>query len=202
MLNYVKIPDVNLDLIKYEIQTVFADMTGGNSYETHINFKNVPHTIFRLVPIIDMYGPETQRIFSMLEASYGELKNVSINIFRRGGQITEHISGTSPEFTSPGKASVMIPVGGNPVHLSWWDYTGEFKLDVIDESVGLNRLVPVNEDAVSINESINLDAAIACNVSKVHRFVHLKPGFSAFITCVFENQDKMLSDIKNNTLFG
>ena len=40
MLNYKKIPTANLEVIKEEINTAFVQLSGWNSYEEFINYKN------------------------------------------------------------------------------------------------------------------------------------------------------------------
>jgi len=201
MLNYKKVPTANLEVIKEEINTAFVQLSGWNSYEEFINYKNVLHAILKLPTILDIYSPATRNFLNQFVRNYGELKSISLNIFKRGGRIPTGIAGTPPELTGPTLATLLIPMYNGPVVRAWYNYTGTFNEVVLDQENGLNMFSPSQEALINHEENAEIDQPTACNVSKLNGTVNLKPGVAVFLACTFANQEKLLNDLLNDTIY-
>lgn len=202
MPNYVKIPNVDLELIKSEMAVLFTNITGWYTYEDCINNKNIKHTVVRLLPFNDMFGTETNRIISKINERYGNLKAVSIDIFKTVGQIDPCKNGSLTPQDPAEEVSVVIPISGGPVHYSWHKYTGEYSREILNEEDYLNRYIPTNPNLINHEETTTIDSVTVCRVGKLHSLVNLRNHVSAQATFIFENQTLLLEELENNTLLG
>ena len=202
MPNYVKIPTVNLDLIKSEMTALFTNITGWYTYEDCINNKNVKHMVVRLLPFNDMFGEETQRIILKINERYGNLKAVSLDIFKPVGQIDPCKNGSLTPQDPGEEVSIVIPISGGPVHYSWHKYTGEYSLEILNAEDYLNRYIPTNPNLINHEETTTIDSITVCRVGKLHSLVNLHRNIAAQATFIFENQALLLEDLENNTLQG
>ena len=84
---------------------------------------------------------------------------------------------------------------------SWYSYAGEFNEVVLDQDNGLNMFVPTQEALINHEENIEIDQPTVCNVSKLNGTVNLKPGVAVFLACTFANQEKLLNDLLNDTIY-
>jgi len=202
MPNYVKIPNVDLELIKSETTALFTNITGWYTYEDCINNANVKHKVIRLLPFIDMFGTETSRIVTQLTTRYGDLKAVSLDIFKPIGQINPCKNGGLTPQDSGEEVSVIMPISGGPIYYSWHNYTGEYSHEILNQDDYLNRYVPTNPELINHEETLKLDSVIVCKVGKLHSLVNLNNNIAVSASFIFTNQALLLEELENNTLLG
>ena len=202
MPNYVKIPNVDLELIKSEMAALFTNITGWYTYEDCINNKNAKHMVVKLLPFNDMFGVETQRIISQLNARYGNLKAVSLDIFKPVGQINPCKNGSLTPQDPGEEVSIVMPISGGPLHYSWHRYTGDYSLEILNAEDYLNRYIPTNTNLINHEETITIDSVTVCRVGKLHSLVNLRNNIAVRANFIFENQALLLEELENNTLLG
>jgi hypothetical protein len=202
MPNYVKIPNVDLELIKSEMAALFTNISGWYSYEDCINNKNTAHMVVRLLPFNDMFGAETLRIITKLNARYGNLKAVSLDIFKPVGQIDPCKNGGLTPRDSSDEVLVVMPVSGGPIYYSWHNYTGNYSQEILNQEDYLNRYVPTNPELINHEETIKIDGVIVCKVGKLHSLVNLNNNIAVNANFIFTNQALLLEELENNTLLG
>jgi hypothetical protein len=202
MPNYVKIPNIDLELIKSEMAALFTNITGWYTYEDCANNKTANHAVIKLLPFNDMFGVETARIVTQLNLRYGNLKAVSLDLFKPVGRIDPCKNGGLTPQDAGEEVSIAIPLSGGPVHYSWFKYTGEYSHEILHAEDYLNRYIPSNVDLINHEEIIKIDSVTVCRVGKLHSLVNLNNNVAVHANLIFENQSLLLEDLENNTLLG
>ena len=149
-----------------------------------------------------MFGTETSRIITQLSTRYGDLKAVSLDIFKPVGQINPCKKGALTPQDSDLEVSVVMPISGGPIYYSWHNYTGEYVHEILNQEDYLNRYIPTNPELINHEETIKLDNAIVCKVGKLHSLVNLNNNIAVSASFIFTNQALLLEELENNTLLG